>query len=420
MSEFSKFERRLALMLDKYPFIKKSIKTCYAYLMRIIQIKGERAQLKYSIDAVYSQEESFFGYYDKFPSNGKGLVLFHSSSFDTSKQADKVPYISIVLQDEASNVILWRHKTKAFNWQQGSRLQWITEDKFMFNVFDEHTKEYRAKVISIIDYTFIDYEFPVQDSFAEKYYLSLNYKRLATLKPEYGYHCDQALSYDLLPDYESDGIWKVDFWNGKGSLILSLSEICQFCPEEHFHNATHLVNHIQISSTGESFVFLHRYTFKGKQTDRLILFNFMTGQLKLIAASNLISHFYWQSNNTLVAYLEDSSKGRCYVHINLETLQRKYLTCLDGYGDGHPGGSGSVMITDTYPNRSGQQSLLMLNNVLDNENPIEIAKLYHPLKFMGGSRCDLHPRIDVEKKVIYFDSVYTGKRQLYRMELTGD
>jgi hypothetical protein len=78
------------------------------------------------------------------------------------------------------------------------------------------------------------------------------------------------------------------------------------------------------------------------------------------------------------------------------------------------------MLTDTYPNRSGHQSLIILNNLFEDGNPEEIAKLYHPLKFFGETRCDLHPRIDVKKKVIYFDSVYTGKRQLYRMDLIND
>ena len=52
------------------------------------------------------------------------------------------------------------------------------------------------------------------------------------------------------------------------------------------------------------------------------------------------------------------------MHIDLETLDRKFISCLEGYGDGHPGGFGSLMLTDTYPNRSGYQFLLLLKNFL--------------------------------------------------------
>lgn len=420
MSKFSQFERKVAYALDRFPFLKKIIKNCYIYLTRILRFKGKKSQLNFPTIAVHSEAESFFGYYDKLPSNGKGLVIFHSSPFDTSKQANKAPYVNIILKNELSNKILWKHKTKAFNWQQGSRLQWINDKKFMFNVYDKSTNKYHAKVVSTTDYSIVDYSLPVQDSFDESYFLSLNYKRLATLKPEYGYHCHKPLSYDLLPKYKNDGIWKIDFDSGKSSLILSLSDVCQFFPKEQFNNSTHLINHIQINPSGENFIFLHRYTSKGKQTDRLISYNFKTKQMKLITVSNLVSHFYWQTNNSLVAYLEDDNKGRCYVHIDLETLDRKFISCLEGYGDGHPGGFGSLMLTDTYPNRSGYQFLLLLKNFLSNESPQELAKLYHPLKFSGESRCDLHPRIDVKQKIIYFDSVYTGKRQLHRMDFNND
>ena len=346
-------------------------------------------------------------------------LLFFIQQFLIPQRNHTKPHIDIVLQDENSKEILWKDKTKAFNWQQGSRLQWIKTNKFMFNYYDEETKNYCSKVISTTDYKSRDYKYPVQDSFKDKYFLSINYKRLAVIKPDYGYHCHSKLSYDQLPSNERDGIWKINFETGKGSLFFPC-QICNFCTEEQFQKSLHYVNHIQIGPNGNTFVFLHRYIFEGNQIDRLILFDNEAGTMKLIASSDLISHFYWQASNALVVYLKDPSKGHCYIHINLETLQREYLSALDDYGDGHPGGFGKVMLTDTYPNRLGHQSLLILNNLFDNKKPKELAKLYHPLKFIGESRCDLHPRIDVNKKIIYFDSVYKGKRQLYRMDLSDD
>ena len=60
MSEFSPFERRLAIMLSKYSFIKKIVKTCYIYFMRLFAINKDRAIFKYPIYSVYDEYESFF------------------------------------------------------------------------------------------------------------------------------------------------------------------------------------------------------------------------------------------------------------------------------------------------------------------------------------------------------------------------
>ena len=278
-----------------------------------------------------SDKNFFSGYYGVSPfSMCESLHLSLQTSF-INRMPKAIDHADIGVFDLSQKKLNF-HKiteTNAFNWQQGSRLQWINDKKFMFNVYDKSTNKYHAKVVSTTDYSIVDYSLPVQDSFDESYFLSLNYKRLATLKPEYGYHCHKPLSYDLLPKYKNDGIWKIDFDSGKSSLILSLSDVCQFFPKEQFNNSTHLINHIQINPSGENFIFLHRYTSKGKQTDRLISYNFKTKQMKLITVSNLVSHFYWQTNNSLVAYLEDDNKGRCYVHIDLETLDRKFISCLE-------------------------------------------------------------------------------------------
>ena len=39
------------------------------------------------------------------------------------------------------------------------------------------------------------------------------------------------------------------------------------------------------------------------------------------------------------------------------------------------------------------------------------------LSLMVETRCDLHPRMSHCNRFVFFDSVFSGKRQLYRMEL---
>ena len=54
---------------------------------------------------------------------------------------------------------------------------------------------------------------------------------------------------------------------------------------------------------------------------------------------------------------------------------------------------------------------------LESESVTQLGEFKHWTKYHDQTRCDLHPRLDIKKGCIYFDSVYTGKRQLHKLEL---
>lgn len=69
----------------------------------------------------------------------------------------------------------------AYNWQQGCRAHWLTDDLFIFNDFDSDSNDYVARVFSVATQEEVK-RFPlaVQDSFGLSYFISLNYRRLVT------------------------------------------------------------------------------------------------------------------------------------------------------------------------------------------------------------------------------------------------
>ena len=77
----------------------------------------------------------------------------------------------------------------------------------------------------------------------------------------------------------------------------------------------------------------------------------------MLSDSNLVSHYHWLNSEELVVYLDDSDFGECYIVLNIKTGDKKPISNLSKYGDGHPSGVNMYMVTDTYPNRSGIQSL---------------------------------------------------------------
>jgi hypothetical protein len=87
-------------------------------------------------------------------------------------------------------------------------------------------------------------------------------------------------------------------------------------------------------------------------------------------------------------------------------------------GDGHPHYEHGLMIFDTYPDRTGMQSLFSYHIASDELNLL--GQFRHSRGFYGETRCDLHPRLAGNGRYLFFDSVFSGRRQLHYIILNFD
>ena len=62
MSEYTRFERRLARLLSSNPFIKAMLKKVYVVVMRLSAFGKSRISSDFKITPIFSLKESFFGY----------------------------------------------------------------------------------------------------------------------------------------------------------------------------------------------------------------------------------------------------------------------------------------------------------------------------------------------------------------------
>lgn len=415
-ARYNTIERTIAKALGVFPSFKPFVKKTYQGVNAMIYKKSYCFQSDYVLHTLPLDSETFFGYYDKSPeSQDQKFILFHYSNYPTTSLPSDSKPINLGLWNINEERIAYTKEIRAYNWQQGAKLQWLGEKKFIFNNY-ENSIGYHSVLVTINGDTFEEsiFPMPIYDCFRSDFALTLNFKRLQKLRPDYGYRNEEI--DELLP-YHKDGIFHLDLISGKTSLLIKMQDLLKIGSKPEMEDAEHKVNHIMISPDGEHFVFLHRYFYKGRRFDRLFVSDISGNELSLLADEEMVSHYQWKDSLTLVAYLRDKSFGDKYYEIDVynRSIKRFGDGILDSFGDGHPTIKGKFMVFDTYPNKSRMKELYLYNQ--QNNKLSKLGEFHESLQYYGETRCDLHPRFNEKGNRIYFDSVHDGKRNLYWITL---
>lgn len=400
-------------ILNHFPWIRNKIKTAYLYLKYLKYGKGYRQRSQHNFMKIsLNNEESFFGYYDKFPQQNNN-ILFYSTPYKTSALPSPEIPLKICIYDTIKSVARIATTTNSYNWQQGCRAHWIDNDRFIYNDFVEST--YQAIVFDIKQGKKTkQYDIPVQDSYRDIFFLSINYRRLRTLRPDYGYYNLPPMCKKELQTIDNDGIWYVDMHTGKSNLLITIKSVVDLrakYPDKTYHK----INHVMISPNGDKFVFMHRWFCDDKKTDHLFLSD-LKGDTRLISDYGMVSHYSWVTNDVLFGYMAGPEGNGYYrINVNDDTFLKLEDSNFIQYGDGHPSCCKSGFVADTYPDKGRMQYLFRYSFV--NHDFESLAEFFHGINFQNESRCDLHPRYAKEYRSVFFDSIFTGRRQLYKMEL---
>lgn len=399
--------------------IFKLVQSILTYLNRYLRF-ARIIHKFYNTDNVYVEinhgnNETFFGYYDKVPVNRNGKALFHSTEIPTSKKPNNQVKIHVGIYDLRTKDFKMVASSNSYNWQQGTRLQWLNDNEFVYNDFCEKkgiyvTKRYNLAIGGISDI----YEFPIQETLGEEMFYSLNYRRLRSLREDYGYYNLPKMSSLELKSIHDDGIWEINYQTKKSSLIFSINEIIKINYRESFSDYYHWLNHIMVSPNKTKVVFLHRCRKGINKLDRLFTFCPRKRKLNLIVDYSTISHFNWINEVELICFFYGNGKELNYKKIN--TLDN-YVEETSYFGefndfDGHPTVKENVYLTDTYPDRFGFQKLIFSH---EKNSPKIIGEFYHSLKFKNVTRCDLHPKYFEGK--VFFDQVNNFKRRASIIDL---
>ena len=145
------------------------------------------------------ESDIFLGYYDinNF-SNNQEKILFHQKP-----KSEK--YVNISVYDCKTKNIKILDQSFAWSWQLGSRLKWLTDKEIIFNYVDSN-KNLICKSLNIDNRSFKNFSFPFFSiSKNNKFAVTLNFKKLESCRPGYGY----LYSQQNFKDHENFLYWDI-------------------------------------------------------------------------------------------------------------------------------------------------------------------------------------------------------------------
>ncbi|MFW6046970.1 MAG: hypothetical protein ACOCP4_04205 [Candidatus Woesearchaeota archaeon] len=419
MAEYKESEKKLANFLNSIPFVKKNLKYFYQLINYFFYKKGYFIRSAFKIQEVSNKaSEVFFGYYDKSPENETGQFLIYQQSERISKKkpSPNSP-VHIILKNKRNGNEKIIGESHSYNWQQGTKLQWIDKNEFIYNFYDHAEDTYKSRIYDALNSNEISLlDSPIYDCYKKEYALTLNFARLSKLRPDYGYR-NRKIKTDI-NNIEQDGIFYVDIANNTAHLIISLQQLVKIDTRSSMSGARHKVNHIMISPDGQRFIFLHRWFINGgKRFDRLLVSDKNGKSIKILVDQDMVSHCCWYDKDTIIGYFRHNSYGDSFYKIDVHTSNVQLLSeKLLGLGDGHPSVCNDLMVFDSYPDRSRMKKLFIY--YFKDDTLKQIGEFFESLKYFGETRCDLHPKWNFDGSKIFIDSVHEGKRKLYDIQFS--
>jgi hypothetical protein len=367
----------------------------------------------------HGPKHHFFGYYDKFPwdVSGRYLLAMETSFIDRAPEAEDATTLGLIdLQEDCAFTPI--ASTRAWNWQQGTMLQWVPgrDHTAIFNV--EQEGEYRAVLLDVRSGEPRVLPRPIYTLARDgRRALSTNFSRLHRLRPGYGY-AGVVDPYEREPHPAQDGIYVMDLETGENRLIISYDQIAHWDRQGEMEGQQHWFNHLQISTDDSRFAFLHRWQHpEARWHTRLFTANFDGTEIRCLSDHELVSHYDWRDESHVLAWARRHDRGDHFYLFGdgdgTVELEGEGTLWTDGHCSYSP--SRRWVLTDTYPDEGHMRTLLLYDPAANRHVPL--GRFLSPPALTGAFRCDLHPRWSRDGRQVCFDSVHTGERQMYVVDV---
>jgi len=417
----NKIERIIYDVVKSNPKVKLFIRNIYQSFFDALPRRKE-----YSINPIYIKEGYFLGFHDQQPFSVDNSIILANKlymDFEMPTKDDLIDIGYLKFDGREFKEFVKIGETSAWNYHKGCRLQWVKEDRVIFNY--THDGRLGSRIIDINTKKTDDIPFPVDSVSSDGMYAtSFSYERLEKFMPGYGYCHHDDISYIDQKAPENTGFYIVNLETKERRLLVSLKELAsQALQEENAADSSHYVTHSLFSHDGRFISFFHRWVGEEtrKRYTRLMIYDRENDHLFQVPTGYMVSHYVWNKRHEIVVYC--NFKGvDSHVLLNITDIAKSHKV---GYpllnSDGHQSFlNDRVFVTDSYPDKWRMSKLFMID--IPSDKVTHLASVYSPSKFQTKIptkhiACDLHPRVSRDGKYVCFDTVKSGKRALAVMSL---
>lgn len=246
----------------------------------------------------------YFGYYDKSPLNAISTchLAMRVEFMNRLPNADDEAIIGYF--DLANGKFMELTTTNAFNWQQGSMLQWLGPDFNREIIFNRRTaRGFQAVIYDLKTRHERLLERPI-------YSISRNGELALTIDFERHYWCRRGYSYDGIvvpeknkPIVPDDGIWMMNINDNSVTKVICIGRLLLIAPLASMKDATHYIEHIMFSPNGRLFAFYHRWKLEdGGIYARLYVASTNDCHPQLVHDTGRLSHYCWIDDENILAW----------------------------------------------------------------------------------------------------------------------
>jgi hypothetical protein len=391
-----------------------------SYLKWAYQFVGStlsRAKVDTSLRLV-ERPGTFFGFHDKSPWSPTGrLLLGHGirgmDVGDGWRRGEPVEITVFDGEDWAEETVI--AETAAWNWQQGSQLQWMGSDnEIIYNDFRDGAC--RAVFHDVTSQRETVLQFPVAAVSPDgAWTASICFETLGEAMDGYGYAFAETGSMSNV-EPATLLIQPRDRDQGK-QMRIELEDLDSNLDPPR-DEGIDFFSHCLFSPDGTRLLFLRRHAIPNRRLQsELFCVSLKDCAIRRIGFYDMVSHFSWVGTDRVVAFANTEEAGDGFYLVDLATDAVTDWSERLNRRDGHPHTTpdGSKIVFDTYPDRKRDQRLFLWTE--GDEQATELARIPSPMKYWDTDRVDLHPRIRQDGAYIAFDAGYLGKRSLVTARL---
>ncbi len=355
----------------------------------------------------------FFGFHDKSPWDPDGrFIAAHHIPTGRGRSAAK---LGIAILDPLTEETRILAETRAWNWQQGSQLQWLGgPPRLVFNDFDMKGRPLVCVVDPDGERSELLGGHVAAVSTEQGHGILVDFRSMEAVMPGYGYSANcsaRVVKQSLQADHEM--IEEVDLHTGTRLWTMSRSEI-ELAAGHRGSKRQHpaAISHCVYSPTGNKLAFFYIVGTHGNRQLHLMVLDTVSRELRSIDVESP-SHYCWASDDALfVTQITDRRSWICTREPIGSGRHSDSWTVALLHGDGHVNycALNNSLLIDTYTDRYRIQRLFVVDVATKSWHRLFDSKI--PLRFSGVRRCDFHPRWHPQGKAICFDSGHTGIRSL--------